>query len=58
MSIQYWYNKKKKKQKFLALKGAYHGDTFGAMSTGARGLFSAPFNIYLFKLKPIPFPQK
>lgn len=47
MVIQYWHNKGENRKQFLALDGAYHGDTFGAMSAGARGLFSAPFNNYL-----------
>ncbi|MFC1770918.1 adenosylmethionine--8-amino-7-oxononanoate transaminase [Candidatus Margulisiibacteriota bacterium] len=35
MSMQYWQNlNKPKKNKFLALRQAYHGDTIGAMSVG------------------------
>lgn len=56
MSIQYWVNKGKKKTRFIALDGAYHGETFGAMSAGARNLFSAPFSDLLFKSTHIPFP--
>jgi len=46
MAIQYWNTKgQTKKQKFLALRHGYHGDTFGAMSvsdpeTGMHNLFS------------------
>lgn len=32
MSLQYHYNKKSKKTKFIAFENSYHGDTFGAMS--------------------------
>ena len=35
MAFQYQQNKGKTPTKFLALKGSYHGDTFGAMSIGA-----------------------
>jgi len=57
MVIQYWHNKGGNRKRFLALDGAYHGDTFGAMSAGARGLFSAPFNNYLFEVTHLPFPE-
>ncbi len=36
MSLQYWDNKGITKKKFIALEGAYHGDTFGAMSVSGR----------------------
>jgi adenosylmethionine-8-amino-7-oxononanoate aminotransferase len=58
MVIQYWHNKGENRKRFLALNGAYHGDTFGAMSAGARGLFSAPFNSYLFEVTHLPFPTE
>lgn len=32
MVFQYWFNLDKPKHRILALDGAYHGDTFGAMS--------------------------
>jgi len=58
MVIQYWHNKGENRKRFLALDGAYHGDTFGAMSAGSRGLFSAPFNNYLFEVTHLPFPNE
>ncbi len=57
MAFQYWYNKGVQKSKVIALDGAYHGDTFGAMSVGERGAFSAPFNPYLFEVDFLPFPD-
>lgn len=56
MSIQYWRNKGQKKQRILALDGGYHGETFGAMSAGAKSIFSAPFEDYLFTVNHLPFP--
>ena len=32
MAVQYWKNKGENKTRFVALDGAYHGETFGAMS--------------------------
>ncbi len=66
MSFQYWANlhsnstgsAKKKKVKVLALEGAYHGDTFGAMSVSERGIFTRPFVPFLFKVIHVPFPVK
>jgi adenosylmethionine-8-amino-7-oxononanoate aminotransferase len=39
-----------------ALDDAYHGDTLGAMSTGSRSIFSAPFDPYLFEVDRLPTP--
>ena len=58
MAFQYWHNKGVQKTKVIALDGAYHGDTFGAMSVGERGAFSAPFNPYLFEVDFLPFPSQ
>ena len=57
MSVQYWKNKGESKTRFVALDGAYHGETFGAMSAGARSIFSAPFSDLLFESTHIPFPK-
>lgn len=59
MAMQYWHNKGvHTKTKIIALEGAYHGDTFGAMSVGARDVFNQAFNRYLFKVDFIDFPNK
>jgi len=57
MAFQYLYNNGIKKKKIIALKGAYHGDTFGAMSVGGRGPFTDPFSSYLFDVSFIDFPE-
>lgn len=57
MSIQYWYNKGIEKQTFIAFKDAYHGDTFGAMSVGARGVFNQAFENLLFDVAFIDLPN-
>ena len=54
ISIQRWRNKGQKRNKIIALEGAYHGDTFGAMSVSGRGIFSAPFNDHLLAVEHLP----
>ena len=39
-----------------ALEHAYHGDTFGGMSVGARGVFNAAYEDLLFDVHRLPFP--
>lgn len=58
MVIQFWHNQGKNKKRFLALEGSYHGDTFGAMSVGARGYFNQPFEPYFFEAEFLPFPTE
>jgi adenosylmethionine---8-amino-7-oxononanoate aminotransferase len=48
--IQYWSNQGVKRGKIIALSEGYHGDTFGAMATGSRSQFVAPFADYLFEV--------
>ncbi|MBN8217326.1 MAG: adenosylmethionine--8-amino-7-oxononanoate transaminase [Spirochaetes bacterium] len=57
IALQYWHNQGRPRRSLVALDGAYHGDTFGAMSAGARGIFSAPFDRHLFRVERLPFPS-
>lgn len=57
MAIQCWHNQGINRDKVIAIKGAYHGDTFGAMSVAGRGMFTKPFNPYLFETTFIDFPD-
>ena len=57
VAIQYWHNLGKKKTKFVAFSGGYHGDTFGAMSVGKTTGFYKPFEDILHKNSFIPFPE-
>ena len=36
MAYQYWENQNQHRQKLISFEGAYHGDTFGAMSVASR----------------------
>jgi len=56
MTLQYWHNKGEAKKKFIAFENAYHGDTFGGMSVGARNVFNNAFNNLLFDVIHIPIP--
>jgi adenosylmethionine-8-amino-7-oxononanoate aminotransferase len=58
MAIQYKLNKGNSSGKILALEGAFHGDTFGAMSVSERGIFNKHFSKYLFDVAYIPFPEE
>lgn len=58
MAFQYWYNQGITKKKIVALDGAYHGDTFGAMSVGHRDLFNKPFEPFFFDVDFIDFPSE
>src|SRR5215217_3047735 len=54
MCLQYWINTTKgnlPRTKVLAFKGAYHGDTFGAMSVSGRSIFTDPFASLLFDVE-------
>lgn len=58
MAFQYWKNKGvKTRTSFLAFEGAYHGDTFGAMSSGSRSVFNEPFNELFFEVDHVSFPS-
>jgi len=57
LAFQYWKNRGNARNRVIALDGAYHGDTFGAMSVGERSVFTEPFFPYLFEVEFIPFPD-
>ncbi len=57
MAIQYWYNLNQPKEKIIVIEGAYHGDTFGAMSLSGKSSFYKPFFNHLFEVQVLPFPN-
>lgn len=58
ISRQYWINQgKNQRNRVLAFDGAYHGDTFGAMSAGARGIFSDVFSDWMFDVDRVEYPS-
>jgi adenosylmethionine-8-amino-7-oxononanoate aminotransferase len=60
VAYQYWQQDKNKnyhkKNKFLTLTEAYHGDTIGSVSLGGIGLFHKLYQPLLFKTIQIPSP--
>src|SRR6202040_1559084 len=57
MALGFWRHRGEARSRILALEGAYHGDTIGGMSVGARGVFTAPYGPLLFDVERIPLPS-
>ncbi len=57
MAYQYWRNRGEERKTFICFEGAYHGDTFGAMSAGARSVFTDVFKELLFDVEFISYPE-
>lgn len=58
MALQYWNNLGVKRTKIIAFEDAYHGDTFGGMSVGARNVFNQAFSPLLFEVIRLPLPDE
>jgi adenosylmethionine-8-amino-7-oxononanoate aminotransferase len=59
MALQYWRQKggEERKQTFMTINEAYHGDTIGAVSAGGIDLFHKIFQPLLFTTHRIPTPH-
>lgn len=57
MALGFWRHQNKPRSRIIALEHAYHGDTVGTMSAGARGVFNAAYEPLLFDVARLPFPQ-
>ena len=54
MVFQRWVHRGQPERRvFVALEGAYHGDTFGAMAVGERAPFFTPFEPLLFEVRHV-----
>lgn len=58
MCFQFWSNQGIQRDKIIAFKHSYHGDTFGAMSVAERGLFTKPFWPFLFDVEFVDPPLR
>ncbi|MFA6122566.1 MAG: adenosylmethionine--8-amino-7-oxononanoate transaminase [Sphingomonas sp.] len=56
MALGFWANRGQPRHRILVMEHSYHGDTIGAMSVGARGVFNAPYAPLLFDVGTIPYP--
>src|SRR5471032_2336320 len=57
MALGFWKSHGKPRSRIIALEHAYHGDTVGSMSAGARGVFNAAYEPLLFDVVRLPFPS-
>jgi adenosylmethionine-8-amino-7-oxononanoate aminotransferase len=57
MALGFWRHQAKPRTKIIALEHAYHGDTVGTMSAGARGVYNAAYEPLLFDVARLAFPQ-
>ena len=58
MSLQYFFNKKQKRTRIIALHNAFHGDTFGAMSVSGLSVYNGPFEDFLLTVERIEVPNE
>jgi adenosylmethionine-8-amino-7-oxononanoate aminotransferase len=56
MALGFWANRGEPRHRILVMEHAYHGDTIGAMSVGARGVFNQAYAALLFDVGTIPYP--
>lgn len=56
MALGFWANQGAPRDRILVIKHSYHGDTIGAMSVGARGVFNQAYAPLLFDVGTLPFP--
>ncbi len=58
LSVQSFANRGAPRRLIAALEHAYHGDTFGAMAAGARGVFTHMYEPLLFEVARLPDPSE
>ena len=58
MALGYFANRAEGRSQIVVMDHSYHGDTIGAMSVGARGVFNAAYAPLLFDVGRVPFPGR
>ncbi|HUE79590.1 MAG TPA: adenosylmethionine--8-amino-7-oxononanoate transaminase [Sphingomicrobium sp.] len=58
MALGFWLNRGEPRHRIAVMEHSYHGDTIGAMSVGARGIFNQAYSPLLFEVDQIPFPSE
>jgi adenosylmethionine-8-amino-7-oxononanoate aminotransferase len=56
MALGFWTNTGRPRHRILVLEHSYHGDTIGAMSVGARGVYNRAYQPLLFDVGTLPYP--
>lgn len=56
MALGYWAARDEPRHRIVVMQHSYHGDTIGAMSVGARGVFNQTYGPLLFEVDTVPFP--
>lgn len=57
MALGYWAAHGEPRHRIIVMDRSYHGDTIGAMSVGARGVFNQRYQSLLFDVGRVPFPE-
>ncbi|MET0181027.1 MAG: adenosylmethionine--8-amino-7-oxononanoate transaminase [Novosphingobium sp.] len=58
MALGFWHARGEPRHRIVVMEHGYHGDTIGAMSVGARGVFNRTYAPLLFDVTTIPFPDE
>lgn len=57
MALGHFLHRGDPRHRVLVLEHGYHGDTIGAMSVGARGVYNRAYAPLLFDVETLPFPR-
>jgi adenosylmethionine-8-amino-7-oxononanoate aminotransferase len=57
MALGFFRNTGRPRHQIVVMENSYHGDTIGAMSIGARGVYNAAYEPLLFDVARIDFPH-